>query len=168
VGEVLDRAALVDGPVLISADGRTVAFSSVSPNLVEGDLNRKEWDAFLFRPDSGGPVTVPPCKLLDARLRSNVRKNVKARSVCGVPLDAKAVLVKVTALQGTGKGNLRLFTGNAATPAGTLRFEKQQTRSASFTVPLAADGTFAILPFVAGNGTVQATVEVDGYSRSGI
>lgn len=160
------------GPVLISADGRTVAFSSISPDLVEGDLNRKEWDVFLFRPDSGGPATLPPCTLLDTRkpgqgpaLRSNVRKTVKARGACGVPADAKAVLVKLTALQGTGKGNLRLFPGNAVTPAGTLRFEKQQTRAASFTVPLAADGTFAILPFVAGNGTVQVTVEVSGYSR---
>jgi hypothetical protein len=116
-------------------------------------------------------VTLPPCLLLDTRrpgdrpaLRSNVRKSVKAAGVCGVPTTAKAVLVKVTALQATGKGNLRLFPGGSSTPAGTLRFARNQARTFSVTVPLGADGTLALLPFVAGNGTVQAVVEVDGYT----
>jgi hypothetical protein len=159
---------------MISADGRTVAFTSFSPNLVEADFNGGT-DAFLFRLaplPPNGPVTLPACTLLDTRrpadrpaLRSNVRKSVKARGVCGVPADAKSVQVKLTALQGTGKGNLRLFTGSATVSTGILRFAKNQTASGPFTVPLAADGTFAILPFVAGNGTVQTVVEVNGYSR---
>jgi hypothetical protein len=36
--------------------------------------------------------------------------------------------------------------------------------SATFTVSVGADGTIAILPFVAGKGTVQAAVEVDAYN----
>jgi Tol biopolymer transport system component len=156
---------------LISADGQTLAFTSASPDLVEGDDNGAETDAFLFHADSAppGPVAVPPCTLLDTHrtgpaLRSNVRRSVKAAGTCGVPSSARSVVVKVTALQGTGKGNLQLFPGGSSTSAGILRFAKGQTRSASFTVAVGADGTIAILPFVAGNGTVQATVEVDAYN----
>jgi hypothetical protein len=149
--------------------------TSSSPDLVAGDFNDRTPDAFLFLQDSpapGGPVTLPPCILLNTRrprdrpaLRSNVKRDVKAQGACGVPADATAVLVKVTVLQGTGKGNVRLFQGGSAASSGILRFARNQTQSASFTVPLGADGTISLLPFVGGNGTVQATVEVDGYSR---
>lgn len=160
-------------PPLVSADGQTVAFTSSSPDLVEADFNGTEMDAFLFHAAAApaGPVTVPPCTLLNTRrvgdrpaLRSNVRRSVKAAGACGVPSTATAVLVKVTALQGTGKGNLRLYAGGSTVSSGILRFAKGQTLSASFTVPVGADGTVAILPFVAGNGTVQAMVEVDAYN----
>lgn len=50
-------------------------------------------------------------------------------------------------------------------PGLALRFPKSQTRSGTFTIPLGTDGTFDILPFVAGNGTVQVLVEVTGYSN---
>ena len=64
--------------------------------------------------------------------------------------------------------NLRIYPGNAsasANPSATLRFQKGQTRTASYTLPLATNdaGTLAIVPFVAGNGTVHAVVEVTGY-----
>jgi Tol biopolymer transport system component len=160
------------GLAQISADGQNVAFSSTSGDLVAGDFNR-EADVFLYKTISspGGPVTLPPCILLDTRrladrpaLRSNVRRVVTARGVCGVPAAASAVTVKVTTLQGSGKGNVRLFAGDAAASSGILRFGKQQTRSAVFTLPLTGNGTLTLLPFVAGNGTVQAIVEVDGYT----
>jgi Tol biopolymer transport system component len=162
-----------DNSPRISADGQAVIFTSSSPDLVEGDFNGQT-DAFVYRTfpvAPGGPVTLPPCVLLDTRrpgdgpaLRSNVRKSVKAARVCGVPATATAVLVKVTALQSTGKGNLRLFPGGSPASAGILRFARNQTRTFSVIVPLGADGTLALLPFVAGNGTVQAAVEVDGYT----
>ena len=156
---------------LLSADGQTVAFTSASPDLMEADDNGTGIDAFLFHAAAAptGPVTVPPCTLLDTRhtgpaLRSNVRKSVKAAGTCGVPSSARSVVVKVTALQGTGKGNLQLFPGGSSISAGILRFARGQTVSASFTVSLGADGTIAILPFVSGKGTVQAAVEVDAYN----
>jgi Tol biopolymer transport system component len=162
-----------DNPPRISADGQAVLFTSSSPDLVAADFNGQD-DAFVYRVSPvapGGPVTLPPCVLLDTRrpgngpaLRSNVRKSVKAAGFCGVPANATAVLVKVTALQSTGKGNLRLFPGGSSTSAGILRFARNQTQTFSVTVPLGGDGTLALLPFVAGNGTVQAAVEVDSYN----
>jgi Tol biopolymer transport system component len=159
------------GP-LMSADGRRVAFTS-DVSLAAGDLNQRS-DAYLFDLEAstpGGPVTLPPCTLFDGPAqRSNVRKvlAVTGTGSCGVPSGASRVTVKVTALQGTAVGNLRLYPGNVtAPPAGTLRFVKTKTASATFDLPLATNGagTIAVLPFVRGNGTVRVVVEVDGYTR---
>ncbi|MEO6196239.1 MAG: hypothetical protein ABIS20_24725 [Thermoanaerobaculia bacterium] len=152
----------------LSADGRQVAFTSVSL-LVPGDFNHN-WDAYLFDAavpvPPGGPVQVPPCALFTGPLRSNARKVLKAAGSCGVPAGAKRVAVKITVSQGTGKGNVQLYPGNVANPAaGILRFERGATRAAAFTLPLSTNGTgtIALLPFVAGNGTVRVSVEVNAY-----
>jgi TolB protein len=158
---------------LISADGQRIAFSSRSPELANGDYNGVGLDTFLFSRTAtpGGPVSVPPCTLLDTRrvgnrpaLRSNVPKVLTVGGACGVPATAKSVLVKVTALQSSGKGNLRFFAGSAAASSGILRFQKNRTQAADFTLPL-GQGKLNILPFVAGNGTVHVIVEVKGYVR---
>ena len=165
------------GTPLLSASGEQVAFTS-RVDAAPGDSNALS-DAYLFSltgtTGGGGPVPLPTCKLLDTRrradrpaLRSNTHRTVRAAGVCGVPATAKSVAVTVTALQATGKGNLRLYAGNnTVTSSGILRFEKTATRSATFTVPLATNGagTLSILPFVAGKGTVQVIVEVRGYSE---
>ncbi|HEY4587817.1 MAG TPA: hypothetical protein VII86_01255, partial [Thermoanaerobaculia bacterium] len=119
-------------------------------------------------PPTAGAVTLPPCALFDgAGLRSNVRRLVKAAGRCGVPATATQVLVKVTALEATGQGNLRLYPGDVPDlAAGTLRFDRGQTVEDTFNLPLATNGrgTIALLPFVRGNGTVRVRVEVDGYT----
>ncbi len=97
-------------------------------------------------------------------LTSNVQRTVTVRGACGVPATAKQVVVKVTALSASGKGNLRFYPG-AVTPApsGILRFERSATRTETFTLPLSPNGTLTILPFVASRGTVHGAVEVTGY-----
>jgi Tol biopolymer transport system component len=159
---------------LLSADGQTVVFTS-GVDLVPGDYNN-QLDAYAFTfggSTPGGPVTVPPCILLDTRrpadapaLRSNAARVVKAAGACGVPATATKVSVKVTTFQGTGQGNVRFYPGDLSAPStGILRFTRGQTRAASFDLPLAANaGTLTILPFVAGNGTVGVSVEIDGYT----
>jgi hypothetical protein len=153
----------------MSADGRFVAFTSESPGFVAGDFNAN-WDVFLYREGANGPVTVPPCTLFDTRrpadgpaLRSGTRKVLTVHGACGVPAGAIAVVVKVTVPQPRRRGNLRLTPGDATTPASILRFQRGQTRTGSFTVPLAADGTLALQPTVAGNGAVHGVVEVVAY-----
>jgi Tol biopolymer transport system component len=172
-GSAVTSQGFADAPV-ISADGRRVAFTSLI-DLVPGDYNRQS-DAYLFSLDAGtpgGPVTVPPCILLDTRrpadgpaLRSNAARVVKAAGACGVPEAATKVSVKVTTFQGTGQGNVRFYPGDLSAPStGILRFTRGQTRAASFDLPLAPNaGTMTLLPFVAGNGTVGVSVEIDGYT----
>jgi Tol biopolymer transport system component len=154
----------------LSADGRFVAFTS-DVKLVAGDFNGT-WDAYLFDaaavapPPPGGPVQVPPCALFTGSLRSNARKVLKAAGSCGVPGGARRVAVKLTVSQGTGQGNVQLYPGNVRTPAaGILRFQRGQTSTASFDLPLSTNGTgtLALLPFVRGNGTVRVNVEIDAY-----
>jgi Tol biopolymer transport system component len=147
----------------LSADGRVVAFTSDSP-LVAGDFNQT-WDAFVYDAAAqGGPVAVPPCVLFNGVLHANVRKPLTAAGACGVPATAKQVAIRLTVSQGTGQGNVQLFAGTATTPAaGILRFSRGATRSAAFNVAL-GNGVFSLLPFVAGNGTVRTSVEVDGYT----
>jgi len=159
---------------LLSANGRQVAFTSVL-ELADGDLNRMP-DAYLFNLDATppGPGSSFPCTLLDTHraadapaLQSDVRRVVTVAGACSVPSTAKSITAKVTVLQGTGKGNLRIFPGNAkpsAKPSATLRFEEGQTRTASYTLPLATNGagTLALVPFVTGKGTVHVVVEVTG------
>jgi Tol biopolymer transport system component len=153
----------------LSADGRQIAFTSDAA-FVPGDFNGT-WDAYLFdavTSGPGAPVPVPPCRLFDgAGLRSNARQVIAAAGLCGVPSSAKRVTVKVTALQATGQGNARLYPGDAApsaSPSGILRFQRGQTVSGSFDLPLGANGALALLPFVRGNGKVHLMVEVDGYT----
>jgi Tol biopolymer transport system component len=147
----------------LSADGRVVAFTSDSP-LVAGDFNQT-WDAFVYDAAAqGGPVAVPPCVLFNGVLHANVRRPLTAAGACGVPATAKQVAIRLTVSQGTGQGNVQLFAGTATTPAaGILRFSRGATRSAAFNVAL-GNGVFSLLPFVAGNGTVRTSVEVDGYT----
>jgi Tol biopolymer transport system component len=156
---------------LISANGQQIAFTS-SAALVEADFNLLA-DAYLFNLASHNPIPLPRCTLLDTRrpgdgpaLRTNSRKVLKVHGACGVPRRARAVSLKVTVLEPTGKGNLQFYPGNSTTArSGILRFDRGQTRSASFTLPLATNGagTLAILPTVTANGTVHVVVEVNGY-----
>ena len=160
----------------LSADGQRVVFTS-QVDLVAGDYNR-QLDGYLFSlsggsTGGGGPVTVPPCILFDTRrptdgpaLHSNAARVVKATGLCGVPATATRVTVKVTAFQGTGKGNVRLYPGDLSKPViGILRFSGGQTVTATFDAPVAPNaGTLTLLPFVAGNGTAGVSVEVDGYT----
>jgi Tol biopolymer transport system component len=157
---------------ILSGDGRYVAFDSRATDLVADDRNLFT-DVYLYGQASPGPSV--PCTLLDTHraadapaLRSDIRRIVTVAGACGVPATATKITAKVTVLQGTGKGNLRIFPGNAkpsAKPSATLRFEKGQTRTANYTLPLATNGagTLAFVPFVAGKGTVHAVVEVAGY-----
>ncbi len=156
----------------ISADGSAVAFSS-SAALVPEDRNN-EWDVYVLASEpSIGPATFVRCLLLDTRepayapaLRSGARRAVSVRNACGLPSSAVAATLEITVLRATGKGNLRFYSGKSQL-GGTFRFDKGKVRDTGLTLPLSASdpGTFEVLPFVAGNGTVQMIVEVVAYTE---
>jgi hypothetical protein len=83
-----------------------------------------------------------------------------------VPATAKRVKTRITVFQGSGKGNVRFYPGDLSAPSsGILRFARNQTLNGIFDLPLAANaGTLTFLPFVAGNGTVGISIEIDGYT----
>jgi hypothetical protein len=64
----------------------------------------------------------------------------------------------------TGTGFLVLFPGSTAAPGtSTINFTAGATRANNAVLPLGADGTLGVTPFVSGNGTVHVILDVTGY-----
>jgi hypothetical protein len=114
--------------------------------------------------------TVNPCRFLDTRigppLQSGVTRLVSLDGACDIPANARALAVNVTAIAGSGPGNLVLFPGNYPIPGtSTINFAAGATIANNSIMPLSTDGTgrLAILAMVQGNGAVHAAVDVVGY-----
>lgn len=124
----------------------------------------------LFPPAATDYYTVSPCRLLDTRtgpaLLSGVTRLVTLGGACGIPANARALAVNVTAISGTAAGTLVLFPGNYPVPGtSTVSFRAGATHANNAIVPLSTDGTgkLAMLATVLGNGAVHAAVDVVGY-----
>jgi hypothetical protein len=118
--------------------------------------------------------TVPPCRVVDTRdapgpyggpaLLSNERREIDLTGQCGIPGDAQAVSVNVTAVTPQGPGFLRLFpAGSLELSTSTLNFNIGQTRANNAVVALLS-GKLSIRVFVDG-GTVHVALDVNGYFR---
>jgi hypothetical protein len=136
-----------------------------------------------WKPPSGPPpatlgfYTLTPCRLLDTRSASGAaggpalpptsERIVTAAGHCGIPDDAKAISVNVTAVGAPQAGYLRLYAGNAAPPpTSALNFAAGQTRANNAVVTLSTSGTGT---FGVQNGApslaVHVVVDVNGYFR---
>jgi Tol biopolymer transport system component len=158
--------------ILLSADGATVAFSSISSDLVADDYNGAA-DAFVHdRPDLDY-YTLTPCRLLDTRsgpaFVSGVTETMVLTGACGIPANARAVALNVTVTQSSGGGHLTLFPGDLfpVPDTSTINFQAGQTRANNAIASLAADGSLAIRPSVTGGGTVHVILDVVGYFVAG-
>jgi PKD repeat protein len=116
--------------------------------------------------------TLSPCRVLDTRDTSGSLVPTSAPLVipvvgtCGVPPEAKAVAVNVTAVAATGSGSLTLYPADFAQPplASSASFAAGQTRAAASVLPLSTDGTGALAAQVAlTTGHVDLVVDVNGY-----
>jgi hypothetical protein len=114
--------------------------------------------------------TVAPCRVFDTRggtpLASGSARTFQVSGVCGLPATARAVSTNVTVVGPSGAGNVVLFPGNAnAPPTNTISFNAAQIRANNAIVGLAAngDGTVGALAVVAGNGTTDLVLDVNGY-----
>jgi hypothetical protein len=118
-----------------------------------------------------GLYTVTPCRLLDTRnpgegpaLTTGDRELVVPPK-CGIPVDALAVALNVTAVGATASGHVTVFPGGTAAPGtSTINFSAGQTRANNQIVGLAPDfsGKLILRPFVPG-GEVHFLVDVVGY-----
>ena len=108
--------------------------------------------------------SLTPCRLLDTRLAgqgpvlaSGASRIVTVAGTCGVPATARAIAANVTAVASTGAGNLKLYRGDGTPPtASALNFGAGRTRANNGVFAMAGNGTgtLAILPTVAGAGTI--------------
>lgn len=109
--------------------------------------------------------TLPPCRVVDAQLGAGTLRSFPVAGVCGVPEDAVAVAVNVTAASPTGTGHLRIFPSGAPVPqASVLNFAAGTTRAGSAVLPLGVAGELDILCGM-GSGSAQLLVDVSGYFR---
>lgn len=128
--------------------------------------------------DLAGPVgldyyTIAPCRVLDTRtaggpLVSGVPRTLAVTGLCGVPADAVAVAINITALTPPSNGRITIFPGGAALPAtSSINFATGNTLANNGIVALAADlsGLLGAQSFLSGGGQVDFTVDVVGYFK---
>jgi uncharacterized repeat protein (TIGR02543 family) len=117
--------------------------------------------------------TLTPCRVVDTRsggggvLTSGAVRIVPVAGVCGVPSDAVAVSINVTAVSPTTGGHLTVFPGNGAVPStSTLNYGAGQTRANNAVVLLSTDnlGTLAAQAVVP-TGQVHLLIDVNGYFK---
>jgi hypothetical protein len=116
--------------------------------------------------------TVEPCRILDTRsgsgpLTSGATVAFAVAGTCGIPNDARAVFLNVTAVAPTGLGYLTLFPSDATPPStSTVTFITGVVRSNNSILLLSSDnGSLAVRSQVGGNGQVHVVVDVSGYFR---
>lgn len=130
-------------------------------------------------PAPGGPYLfypLTPCRLMDTRnapgllgapkLTANVPRSIPSTVTCGIPTDAQALSVNVTAVTPPATGSLRLYPGNFTTIPNTsaLSFSAGKTRANNAIVALATggSGTIAAVSSITG---LDVVIDVNGYFK---
>jgi hypothetical protein len=116
--------------------------------------------------------TVAPCRVFDTRpgaapLLSGVPRIFQVTGLCGIPSDAAAVSVNVTAVAPSATGHIALFPGDYPVPStSTLNFNAGTTRANNAVLVLSSDhlGTLAAQAVLVA-GQVDLVVDVNGYFK---
>ncbi len=126
------------------------------------------------RPTLFEPVT--PCRVVDTRdderpaglgapaLAAREVRPFAVASACGIPADAAALAVNVTAVDPEAAGDLTLWPG-VGLPPGTsnVSFAPGRVRASFSTLTLGSGATFAVRNGSA--GPVHVVVDVSGFFR---
>jgi hypothetical protein len=126
--------------------------------------------------DGGGPMsyfTLPPCRLLDTReagpaLQADVERVVAAAGICGIPSEARALVLNVTSVAPTDAGHIQVYaTGTAAPDTSVVSFSAGRTRAGFALGRLGTAGALSLMCRMPGSstGTAHAVVDVTGYFR---
>ncbi|HEX2061748.1 MAG TPA: PKD domain-containing protein, partial [Thermoanaerobaculia bacterium] len=122
-------------------------------------------------------VTVAPCRIWDSRdpvtypgahaLASNeglVLSITHPRPACGTYPNARAASLNVTVVAPTSNGHIAAWATGRPTTSTTLNFAPATSpRANNAIVPVAADGTITLSPFVLGSGTTHVIIDINGY-----
>jgi hypothetical protein len=117
--------------------------------------------------------TITPCRVFDTRLSgpgltSEVTQVVQIAGLCGIPIDAGAVSLNLTAVAPSSSGYIVLFPGNEPVPeTSSISFKSGLTRANSAVLLLATDasGTLAAQASLAGGGQVHLVIDVNGFFK---
>ena len=120
--------------------------------------------------------TLAPCRVLDTRnaagpygappLQPGATRDFAFNAQCGVPSDARALALNVTATGPTAPGFVTLFPADQTAPlASVINFSPGQTRANNAVVKASTDGTAALAVLNGSAGTVDLIVDVVGYFK---
>jgi CSLREA domain-containing protein len=135
------------------------------------------YEAFTVASAATSFFALPPCRIADTRLPdpsggtalgANTTRVFTVAGRCGVPADARAVALNVTAVSPTDPGDLRLFPAGAASPpTSTLNFVAGVTRANNALLPLGAEGGITVrCDMLRGStGATHLVLDVYGYMR---
>ena len=85
--------------------------------------------------------TVPPCRLVDTRVGAGSLSRFPVAGACGIPEDAVAVAVNVTAAGPTATGHFRIFPSGAPLPqASVVNFAAGRNQAGNAVLPLGVSG----------------------------
>ena len=126
-------------------------------------------------PSPASFYTVTPCRLVDTRTAAGpfggpalaagqTRSFDLPQAGCGVPADARAVALNVTAVGATAPGTLTLFPGTGAAPGTTTVVFRASTTRANNSVMGLAGGVLSVTSR-ATSGQVHLILDVAGYFR---
>lgn len=125
----------------------------------------------------GGFYPLPPCRLVDTRgpagpwgaprLQGGSVRVFPASGACGIPPEAEALSVNVTAADPTTLGHLRVFQGGGQIPSTSLlNFQPGLNRANSAIIPLAGfPRSLAVFGGLAPSASVDVVIDVNGYFR---
>ncbi|GAA5006147.1 PKD domain-containing protein [Kitasatospora paranensis] len=151
-------ANLVTVPV--GADGTVQLFNFLGRTDVIVDF------VGYYQPNAGQKFSpAGPSRLSDASMTHGTTRTLKVAGTAGVPADATAVVVNLTADRTTGSGFLTAYPHGIALPTvSNLNFDARQTVANQAIVPIGADGSIDVYNF---GGTTRVVVDVFGYYSPG-
>ena len=121
-------------------------------------------------PVEGYFFSLTPCRLLDTRSQGGaiVSGNERVLDVvgvtaCGVPANATAVAINVTAIGASSGGEVAVYSGANPSPLGTVTFRAGATRANNAVCTLTQDGHLTIRPSLNAGGSTHVVLDVVGY-----
>lgn len=170
--------SITNGSILSGATERIVTFQAGDVGSLQLTARVTSWvgcvapyglKTVIVTPVTGAFFALTPCREIDTRTASTpalgpteTRLFGLVGGVCGIPAEAKAIALNVTAVTPTDTGNLTLFPGDQGVPStSALSFRTAQTRANNGIIKVGLDGSLGIANKSA--GTVHVIVDVMGY-----
>jgi uncharacterized repeat protein (TIGR01451 family) len=161
--QVTFDAGLADGTVVTN----TANVTSATPDPQGGD---NSGSAATTVNRTGNFFALTPCRVVDTRpsspLVDGVPRTIAFHGVCGIPATATSVVLNVTAVNPSARGDLRMHASDETPPSVVaLPFDTGRTRALMVVSKLSNDAAGEVLfrPLVLNGGTVHLVVDVTGY-----
>jgi ELWxxDGT repeat protein len=162
-------ADLAPGPIPSSPRAFTFSGPWLYFTATDGETGFELYSVPWSELDGGADFyTLEPCRLLDTRTSSGALtggspRTVQVAGTCGIPVDAVAIAVNLTAITPTAAGSLVVHAAGIPAPeTSSVSFGQGQTRANNALVTLGLDGIeiLADLP-----GQAHLTLDVNGYFK---